>query len=73
MIRYIKKSFSHLEIELEGLLEFSARREALIFSHEVSKSEVTVGALLLREEDWIVEAEVLSGRQPLVHLKHLHI
>lgn len=52
-------------------MKLRVRREALVLPHEVGESEVPVGALPLAQEDAVVEAEVLSPGQALVHVEHL--
>ena len=45
--------------------------EAPVLPHEVGEGEVSVGCLTLRQEDCIVEAQILSARQFLVLFEYV--
>ena len=46
-------------------MEVSSGREAFVLPHEVGHGEVSVGSLALRQEDGVVEADVLVAGDAL--------
>lgn len=61
-----KWSLTNLEIEIHAFLEVAFVRIALMLPHEEAESIVPVSGLSFRQEYRIVEAQVLTARQPLL-------
>ena len=54
-----------MEIEIHAVVEVVVDGEALLLLHVVRHGKVAVGGVALREEDCVVEADVLLSRDAL--------